>query len=187
MSSPIVRLFTQVHGYGTTVEDAVSGGAAADRLGVAFAAGYAAALRALVPDLPRGERAALCATEEGGGHPRAILARFDGATVTGRKTFVTGGLDAVRLLVVARDGGDVLRLVSVSARGPGVVFVPLPPTPFAPEVGHAALQLEGAPAELLPGDGYTDYLKPFRTIEDLHVNSIWQRLRQSLLLFLQLQ
>jgi hypothetical protein len=41
-----------------------------------------------------------------------------------------------------------------------------------PEVPHAQLRLNGvhvAEAALLPGDGYDNCVKPFRTIEDVHV------------------
>src|SRR6185295_153430 len=58
------------------VDRAFAGGACADRLGFAFAGGYAEALRALVPELPPGSITALCATEEGGAHPRAIRTRL---------------------------------------------------------------------------------------------------------------
>ena len=58
---------------------AIRGAAATSSVGGAFLAGYQAALRALVPDLPDG-LVALCATEEGGAHPRAIatLLTLDG-------------------------------------------------------------------------------------------------------------
>ncbi len=50
----------------------------------------------------------------------------------------------------------------------------MPPTPFSPEIPHATLRFDGvriAADRVLPGDGYADYLKPFRTIEDLHVHA----------------
>jgi hypothetical protein len=140
-----------------------------DRLGYAFRDGYAAALRALIPSLGELEVVALCATEEAGAHPRAIQTRWDGERVTGRKLFVTMGTRADRLLVVAREDGGNLRVVSVDARAPGVHLLPMPPTAFAPEIPHAEVRLEAAPGVALPGDGYSDYLKPFRTIEDIHV------------------
>jgi hypothetical protein len=140
-----------------------------DRLGHAFREGYAAALRALVPGLGELEVVALCATEEAGAHPRAIQTRWDGARVTGRKLFVTMGTRADRLLVVARNDEGNLQVVSVDARAPGVTLMPMPPTPFVPEIPHAEVRLEAAPGVALPGDGYKDFLKPFRTIEDIHV------------------
>ena len=51
---------------------------------------------------------------------------------------------------------------------------PMPPTRFVPEIPHAQLQFENvfvAEDAILPGDGYTTYVKPFRTVEDLHVNA----------------
>lgn len=33
------------------------------------------------------------------------------------------------------------------------------------------MTLEDVAGEVLPGDGYADYLKPFRTIEDIHVHA----------------
>ncbi|MEJ7734007.1 MAG: acyl-CoA dehydrogenase family protein [Polyangiaceae bacterium] len=163
------------------VDAAILGGAAADRLAYAFAAGYAAALHALCPSLPDGALVAFCATEAGGVHPRAIATRLDGAgpaaTVTGHKRFVTFAEHADTLLVVASegagaDGRNRLRVAVVAARGPGVTLSPLPPTPFTPEMGHAEVTLDAAPAlEVLPGDGYARYLKPFRTIEDVHVHA----------------
>jgi len=144
-------------------------------------------MRALFPIV--GERkAALCATEEGGAHPKAIQSQLDHGKITGRKTFVTFGAEAELLLVVAREapgprealpsGGRseaespkecTLKVALVEAAAPGVTFEPLPPLPFAPEIGHAQVVLTGAPAEVLPGDGYDLYLKPFRTVEDIHV------------------
>lgn len=78
-----------------------------DRLGLAFAAGYSAALEHLIPDvtLP----CALCVTEADGNHPRAIKASLKasnagpGYTLDGAKTFVTFGNIAKTLIVAARN------------------------------------------------------------------------------------
>ena len=158
------------------IDRAFEGGLLADRLGFAFAAGYAAALQALVPAL--GESiAALCATEDGGAHPRAIHTRLDGdGTVTGRKKWATVATHASSLLVVATtglgdDGKPRLRVARVAADAPGVTLRATT-APFVPEIPHAEVELAHAPvAEILPGDGYTQYLRPFRTVEDIHVHA----------------
>jgi acyl-CoA dehydrogenase len=160
------------------IDAALLGGAAADRVAFAFAAGYRAALAALWPGLPEGAVPAFAATEAGGVHPRAIETRLEASThVTGHKRFVTFADQADTLLVVAgegtgADGRNRLRVARVDARGPGVTLRPLPETPFTPEIAHAEVLLERAPVvEVLPGDGYDRYLKPFRTIEDVHVHA----------------
>lgn len=160
-----------------SVDRAALGGFAADRLGFAFAAGYGAALQRLVPELAD-RRTCLAATEAGGGHPRAIETKLASRTLTGTKTFATLSPIADELLVVAslgaHEGRNVLRVVRVPRIRAGVVIEPLPPWPVAPEIPHAVVKLEGVVVEddeVLPGDGYDRYLKPFRTIEDVHVMS----------------
>lgn len=161
-----------------TVDAAVLGGWAADRLGYAFVSGYQEALRALLPGLSRDPLVSLAATEKGGAHPAAIetalRAPGTGWTVSGTKTFATlGGLADVLVVIASAgpgaDGRNLLRAALVNPRGPGVRAEPLPETPFAPEIPHAVLTLTDAPVTPLPGDGYADHLKPFRTYEDVHV------------------
>jgi alkylation response protein AidB-like acyl-CoA dehydrogenase len=178
------------------VERALWGGFHADRLGYAFAAGYGAALARLFdhaaatqrlstsrpfPDPPLRGPIALAATEQGGAHPRAIATRLDkqgGAQIlTGEKTFVTLASVADELLVVASRGASAegknrLRIARVPMRAKGVVMTPRPETPFAPEIPHAIVRFDGVVLEdrdVLPGDGYDVWIKPFRTIEDVHV------------------
>ncbi|MBW2189460.1 MAG: acyl-CoA dehydrogenase [Deltaproteobacteria bacterium] len=150
-----------------------------DRLGLAFAAGYPAALQQLSPGtrLP----CALCVTEDEGTHPRAMkttLERVGGRDeLNGTKTFVTFGNLAKDLLVAAKvgekpDGRPDLALVRIPADRAGVTLEVHPPTPFAPEIPHARLELRHVQVragERLPGDGFTEYVKPFRTVEDIHV------------------
>jgi hypothetical protein len=164
------------------VDRAFAGGACADRLGFAFAGGYAEALRALVPDLPPGSITALCATEDAGVHPRAIRTRLAPAgpgryELSGRKKWATVASAASSLLVVASTGEEAgrnrLRVVRVRADAPGVQLYPST-TSFVPEIPHAEVELTGVivgDADVLPGDGYDMYLKPFRTIEDLHIHA----------------
>lgn len=160
---------------------AVVAGAGADRLAWAFASGYQAAARALLPDKPAALRIAFCATEAGGNHPRAIETRIqetpDGTVVDGQKSFVTFGPQADVLLVIGStgigaDGRKQLRAVVVPANTPGVHIEPMPELPFVPEIPHASVRFDGAhvAAPALPGDAYTAFLKPFRTIEDIHVH-----------------
>lgn len=156
---------------------ALRGGARAECLGFAFVAGYRAALDALVPGRPSSlsSLAALCATEAGGNHPRAIETTLDEhGRLRGHKAWITLGGAAETLLVVARtgevDGRPALRLAAIRADAPGVRVTTVTPTPFVPEVPYAEAHFDGAMADhVFPGDGYTDYLKPFRTIEDVHV------------------
>ncbi|MBJ6763052.1 acyl-CoA dehydrogenase family protein [Myxococcaceae bacterium JPH2] len=160
---------------------ALAGGFSADRLGYAFASGYHAAHRCLFPQLPAERPTALCATEPGGAHPSAIQTRLvpdgEGWRLEGEKTFVTLGTRAELLLVVATEGQDAqgrnrLRLVAVDAQSPGVHVEALPELPFVPEIPHAELRLASvrvSASDVLPGDGYARYLKPFRTVEDCHV------------------
>lgn len=176
------RLLSSAAPFEGTLDRAVAGGFAADRLGWAFAAGYHHALRALVPSLPPDDPSALAATEDGGGHPRAMATTLRPTaggewTLSGTKRFVTLGRRARSLLVVASVGSDAsgrnaLRLVLLPADAPGIALDPLPETPFAPEIEHAQAvfsEVRVAASDLLPGDGYDRYLKPFRTLEDLHV------------------
>lgn len=167
----------------TPVAMAVLGGFDADRVGWAFAAGYQAALRAMVAPLPAQAIAAFCVTEEGGNRPRDIHTRIEplaagGWSVSGAKRWTTLGPDSSLLFVVGalppRDEGVRPRLgvVRVPADSAGVQLLPMPPTRFVPEVPHARVQLDAvqvAADALLPGDGYEAYVKPFRTIEDTHV------------------
>jgi alkylation response protein AidB-like acyl-CoA dehydrogenase len=169
-------------GLSSTIDRATAAGALAPCVGFAFAGGYREALRALVPALPPGAFAALCATEEGGGHPRAIRTTFapegDRMRLRGAKRWATAAGSASRLLVVASEGTDApgrnrLAVIDVPADHPGVRFLEMPPAPFAPEVPHFEVHLDAlvdADARL-PGDGYERYLKPFRTVEDIHVTA----------------
>lgn len=194
---------------------AITSGFAADRLAWAFAGGYQAALRALVPGLPADEMAAFCVTETGGNRPRdittTITPQADGSLrVDGAKRWATLGPAGSRLLVVGRwlspavapagaatDSAAVaagarvaggpgvavfanpvprpcLRVLQVPVPSPGLQVLTMPATRFVPEVPHAQLQLQGVllPASaLLPGDGYDAYVKPFRTLEDVHVTA----------------
>jgi hypothetical protein len=178
------------------VERALWAGFHADRLGYAFVGGYGAALARLVdhvgqsqgvapghafPERPLPANLAFCATEAGGAHPRAIATRLDkqgGALVLdGEKTFATLATVADELLVVASrgieaDGKNRLRIVRVKPNAKGVEIVPRPDTPFAPEIPHALVRFKSVVVEnedMLPGDGYEQWVKPFRTIEDTHV------------------
>ncbi len=164
---------------------ALAGGRVSQGLAGAFAAGYQAAIARLVPDLAPGRLKALCVTEVGGVHPRAIDTRLTpapgdgGLVVNGAKSFVTGADSAEWLLVACSpgsraDGRNRIVMAAVARRSPGVTLMPRRPLPFVPEISHAAVSFENVALDdtaLLPGDGWTDYVKPFRTVEDLHVTA----------------
>lgn len=158
------------------------GGFGADRVGWAFCAGYQAALHALVPALPDDRVAAICVTEVDGNRPRAIRTTLerDGDTgwrLSGAKRWTTLGPEGSVFLVAARDAGSdgerpAILMARVDSGAPGVRVDTMPPTRFVPEVPHARLTFDAvaiASSDLLPGDGYTRYVKPFRTVEDIHV------------------
>lgn len=166
-----------------SIERAVVGGFAADRLGYAFASGYREALVALLPGVDATGVTILSATEEGGVKPSAIRTALTereggGLSLSGRKKWATLATRADFVLVAAAAGADDrgrtrLRMVRIPVSRAGVSVRPMPPPPFTPEIPHAemsfdAVAIEGS--EVLPGDGWDDYLKPFRTVEDLHVH-----------------
>lgn len=167
-----------------SVDRALWGGLHADRLGHAFGAGYASALRRLFDhagaSLPSGT-VCLAATESGGAHPRAIATtlRDENGTflIRGEKTFATLASRSDELLVVASrgaspDGKNALVIVRVPRDAAGLTIEDRPATAFAPEIPHSIVRLDDVAvpsSAVLPGDGYDVWLKPFRTIEDTHV------------------
>ncbi|WP_313645946.1 acyl-CoA dehydrogenase [Pseudomonas sp.] len=156
----------------TPFELAVLGGRAMATPGLAFLIGYQAALRVLWPSAPD-SLGALCATERRSVRPADMHTRLAGLRLSGSKDFVTAGLEAEWLLVAARSEGAgqpaQLQLAVVYPGEPGVTLEALPTLPLMPEVGHARLQLHDAACELLAGDGWDAYVKPFRSLEDLYV------------------
>jgi alkylation response protein AidB-like acyl-CoA dehydrogenase len=171
-------------GFALPIERAVAGGFFGDRLACAFASGYQAALHVLVPALPPTAVASFCVTEEAGNHPRAIQTSIETVTsgrvvVSGRKRWSTMAPLADTLVVVAKSGtGEggrpTLWAVAVPKVSDRLTVTTMAPTPFVPEVPHAELVLDGVELgadAILAGDGYASFVKPFRTIEDLHVQA----------------
>jgi hypothetical protein len=168
----------------SAIDRAIASGFLSDRLGYAFAAGYGAALHALAPGFVDQRAVAFCATEDDGAHPKAIRTSLTeapggGLLMSGRKRWATLAPYATELLVVASIGVDAslknrLRVVRVDAGAPGVTVTAMPAPPFTPEILHAEVTLADVlvrEGDVLPGDGYDDYLKPFRTIEDVNVHA----------------
>ncbi|MFE3318437.1 acyl-CoA dehydrogenase [Nocardia sp. NPDC059195] len=162
------------HDFASSIDRAAIAGFDSAGTGLAFLGGYQEALHALVPSLDPAALSSMCATEAAGARPSTMTTTVSAdGVVSGTKSFATLGTFADRFLVIARsgtqpDGRPILRAVLVPA-GVSTAITPLPALPFAPEIPHAGVTFDAAPGEVLPGDGYTDYLKPFRTVEDLHV------------------
>ncbi|HUN67730.1 MAG TPA: acyl-CoA dehydrogenase family protein [Burkholderiales bacterium] len=161
----------------------MAGGVAADRVAWAFASGYQAALRALFPAVPDDRICALCVTEAEGNSPRAIKSSLRregyGWVLNGAKRWTTLGPDGALFFVAARDEAasadrPAIKVAKVFSGCEGLHVQAMPQTRFVPEVPHAQLQFENlkvAETEILPGDGYAAYVKPFRTVEDIYVNA----------------
>lgn len=154
-----------------TLAPAREAGARASSVGQAFLGGYRAALVALTG---RPEAGALCVTEDGPPHPRSIACTWADGRLTGTKRWVTGASSAEVLYVAARAGtdGDRVRLVvvPVDPSAPGTSIDVQPPTAFVPDVDHGIVTFDGTPTgDPLPGDGWSDLVKPFRTVEDVFV------------------
>ncbi len=164
----------QTLGNVTPFELAVAGGRRMATPGLAFLVGYQAALRMLWPSAPL-SLGALCATEQRSLRPADMHTRLRDLRLSGRKDFVTAGDAADWLLVAARseEPGETprLSLAVVYPGEPGVKVEKLPALPLMPDISHGRLLLDGALCELLAGDGWDAYVKPFRSLEDVYVLS----------------
>lgn len=144
-----------------------------------FASGYQSALRKILP-VDRGVFASFCITEKAGASPRVLQTRIqkkNGSYIlSGEKSFVTMAEESGNYFVCAHESDPAaekksFRIVKVdkTADGPDLTDLDIS---FVSEVSHASAvfkDIEVAPDAVLPGDGYTEYVKPFRTIEDIHL------------------
>ena len=179
--------YQQTKGWPDPIDRAVIGGFITDCVAFAFSAGYCSALQSLVPELPTDKITSFCVTEEGGAHPRAIKTRLAPVTesgdqintLNGEKKYITCANEADLILAAASegtydDGRNRIRMVKVDSRAPGVTITPMKDLHLVPEISHGMVAFNNVTirnADLLSGDGYLNYIKPFRTIEDLHVTA----------------
>jgi len=154
----------------------IAGVGHADRLGWAFVAGYDGAMKQLAPHLGADERVSLCATEAHGVHPSTIstaaIETDEGYEIIGDKIWSTLSDRADSMLVLVTTGRDgdrnLLRMAHVRAADTRREL--MPETPFCPEIRHCEIRFDAVRVDaLLPGDGWTDWIRPFRTIEDQFV------------------
>ena len=168
------------------IERAICLGYKADRVAYAFIAGFQAALQSLFPDLQSSQLGAICITESGGNHPSAIQTRLappedgtgdDAYRLKGEKTFITSVSEADFIYVAASIGVDDagrnrIKMLGLDRATPGIELSPMAPLSFIPEIDHGTVSFDEvivSSQQILPGDGYDDYIKPFRMIEEIHV------------------
>src|SRR5690606_19295619 len=85
----------------STAQLAILGGRLSATPGLAFLAGYQAALRALWPEAPN-SLGAFCVTERRSVRPADLNTRLENGRLDGCKDFVTGGSEADWFLIAAR-------------------------------------------------------------------------------------
>lgn len=163
---------------------AVMGGFQADRPAWVFASGYQAALRAAFAHTTGPEIFAFCLTEQGGQSARDLRTVYNTAgegliNLSGAKGWTPLFEHYTAYFVACRpdsasmaDAG--LRVVRLPADIAGVSFEVRTPGSFMPELPTARMQLQDVQldaAALLPGDGWSDYAKPFGAQEELYVTA----------------
>lgn len=143
-------------------------------LSQAFSLGYRCALQRLCPELNQKEWAAFCVTEESGAHPKKLKTTVSAKGVlNGTKSFVSMADRAKQLLIIAVEGyaedRPILKAVQVELSVIGLDLTVLPSMGMLPGVAHGKLVLNEVQGSILKGDGYLDFNKKFRSIEDAHL------------------
>lgn len=165
-----------------TFATALSCGLAAGQLAFCFAGGYQAALRRLLPALPSTAFAALLLSEGGRQRPAELQTTLhvlaDGALqLDGEKSFVTGAAAADPLLVVARYADAQpprAVLLQVPAGLPGIRITERGDVGLLAALPHGRAHFDAVRIDasmIVPGDGWADHARPFRTHEDIHVSA----------------
>lgn len=185
-------------GLNRSLDRAAISGAQFRQVSFAFASAYQSAIESMF-EVDAATAGAFCHTEKGVKKPREMRTELsidaNGLLrLNGQKSFVSGGSFANALFITALDAraanassprNVVVVKVDVSEAVAGLQANDLPRLPFVSELSHAKLDIQNVPvleANVLPGDGYLDYIKPFRTEEDLHIFAalLGQRLRVAL-------
>jgi hypothetical protein len=181
---PVWRAASGTYGRHGPYAVAVASALLADRMAWVFFSGYQGAIQA---GFTRGivhsdlMIAAFCANESGRKLTEittSLRGSDGGLRLQGRKSWVLAGIDNLDLFVVARapsgpaSGPGSLAIVRVPSNAAGVEFGAPRPQEVVPElphgeVGFTDVSIEGS--QLLDGDGYRDYARPFRLREDVFV------------------
>ena len=184
------KIFFQNSGkWNIPVDRAIAGGCIADCVAYAFWAGLQAGLQSLFENLPENCAAAFCVTESSGNHPRNIksmIKKLEDASeiknvwlLNGEKHYISGAFEADLFIAAASEGVDssgknCLRMILVDSKSPGISVTPMHDLKILPEVTHGVVRFDNVEitsGRILRGDAYNDYIKPFRTVEDLYVVS----------------
>lgn len=161
---------------------ALQGGFYANSVGQAFIYGYEVAIQRLTGLDTKHQLAAFCVTENKSTHPQAMHTSIEArgeelVLLNGKKDFVTLAGTSKWLLVAAKsgvsnDGRSQIKLLKVDASLPGVEIEMLPTLPFMPDVSHGVVTFDSVSInkhDVFSGDGYGDFVKPFRWFEDINV------------------
>ncbi|SFI32004.1 Acyl-CoA dehydrogenase [Collimonas sp. OK307] len=171
-----------VNDWASTVMLAIAGGFKADRLAWAFASGYQGAIRAIVRQAEAHEIFAFCATETVS-NPLIVNTKWrysesGKVIVNGIKSWAPMGHVCTSYLVACAELGapeqtrPPQRVVRLASSTPGLKADPLPSGGIIPELGRARVQLLDASTDasnMLEGDGWSTFIKPFKRVEALHV------------------
>lgn len=170
-------------------EKAIFGGFSCQQFSFTFMAGYQAALEHMFPTIAPNKLKALCVSEEKGGHPKAIETTLIDNQINGFKTYITAGSDVDHLLVLCKtneiiNGRPQLKMIHLPKSSDKIELINFELS-FMKEVKHGKLAMKDTKiteSQMLAGDGFTDYTKPFRTLEDICVSAAYQAmlLRQAI-------
>jgi acyl-CoA dehydrogenase len=175
---PAWRGMQSEHGASGPFAATVAAALRADRLAWAFFSGYQGAIQATLGAQP-GSAGAFCVNETGRKITEiasTLAPDGDALLLHGSKSWALAGVDHLHVLARRADGpasgAGSLVVVRVPAEAPGVEWLSSQPQGMVPELPHSALRFDAvrvSAADVLPGDGYADYAKPFRTREDVFV------------------
>jgi len=162
--------------------ESLYGGFFANSVGQAFINGYEVAIQRLTAIDTREYVAAVCVTENKSTHPTSMRSSLSADAkgnyiLSGKKDFVTLAGDAKKLLVAVKVGEsevgkNIIKLVEVDVFASGVNIQRLPELPFVPDVSHGVVLFDSVKIDsdnIFSGDGYANYVKPFRWFEDINV------------------
>jgi len=151
----------------------------ADRRSAGVAAGHQAAIRRLFPSTPRDAITAFCVSEERGAHPAGIETSLSKGsygkwTLDGSKKWGSMSPDADILYVAASvgktDTRNDLRMVALPADRAGLELDLDAHPEHQSEMRIADLTFRNIQidqSEIIDGDAYLNYIKPFRLVEDV--------------------